>query len=173
MRQDFAGIEAEASRVAERSRHFHPVGSADACAVRLASIVDEFEIELPPQFLSVRPSARAIHIDARERLLVLRGVRCAGALPEKLRSAGKLMLPVAGSISTNFGRAPVCLTDAVAMKVIGTVITSSPGPTPSASSAMRSASVPFATATTALHVEKFGEFTLEAFDLMATDVCGG
>ena len=51
-------------------------------------------------------------------------------------SARASRLSVSGSQSTNVGRAPMCSTTAaVAVKVMGLVITSSPGPTPSASSA--------------------------------------
>ena len=50
---------------------------------------------------------------------------------------------VSGSTSTSTGRAPVMLTaSTVAMNVSAGVTTSRPGPTPSASSAMRSAFVP-------------------------------
>ena len=51
-------------------------------------------------------------------------------------------------MSTNTGRAPLWLMVlAVATKVKGVVITSSPGPTPSAARERRSASVPEATPT--------------------------
>ena len=53
------------------------------------------------------------------------------------------MLHVSGSMSTNTGVAPRWRMDsAVAMKVYGVVTTSSPGPTPAASSARDRAVVP-------------------------------
>ena len=52
----------------------------------------------------------------------------------------------AASTSTNTGLAPqYVIASAVAMKVFGTVITSSPGPTPEASRASQRASVPLPT----------------------------
>ena len=57
-----------------------------------------------------------------------------------------LMLHVSGSISTNTGVAPSrTMTSAVATNVNGVVITSSPGPIPSAIRLMSRASVPLAT----------------------------
>ena len=56
------------------------------------------------------------------------------------------MLYVAGSTSTKTGFAPhQLIASAVAMKVSGTVITSSPGPIPSPSRATQRASVPLPT----------------------------
>ena len=49
----FAGIKAEASNVADSSRHRHPVGSADASTMSLARILDQFEIELGRDFLQL------------------------------------------------------------------------------------------------------------------------
>jgi hypothetical protein len=58
-------------------------------------------------------------------------------------------LQVVGSTSMNSGTAPHCaIAAAVAIKVIGTVITPSPGPMPNAIRARRSASVPLPTPTT-------------------------
>ena len=55
----------------------------------------------------------------------------------------RLILKVLGSISTKTGFAPtVLITSAVAIKVKGVVITSSPGPIPSALKDNQSASVP-------------------------------
>jgi hypothetical protein len=57
-------------------------------------------------------------------------------------------LQVCGSTSTNSGTPPACtIAAAVAIKVIGTVITPSPGPIPSAIRASRKASVPLPTPT--------------------------
>ena len=68
----------------------------------------------------------------------VRDVRAAAA-------ASGRMLNVSGSMSTNTGVAPTLwIVPAVAKNVNGVVITSSPGPTSSARSASRSASVPFA-----------------------------
>ena len=54
----------------------------------------------------------------------------------------------ASSTSTNTGRAPFSrIASPVAMKVLATVTTSSPGPTPYARRARASASVPLATPT--------------------------
>ena len=59
------------------------------------------------------------------------------------------MLRSPSATSQNTGTAPQCsITFAVAGQVIGVVITSSPGPTPSASSARCIAAVPDATAST-------------------------
>ena len=56
------------------------------------------------------------------------------------------MLQVSGSTSTNTGRAPTRqMTSAVATKVKGVVITSSPGPMPKAIRLINRASVPEAT----------------------------
>ena len=61
-------------------------------------------------------------------------------------SLSMLMLQVSGSTSTKTGRAPTRqMTSAVATKVKGVVMTSSPGPTPKAIKLIRSASVPEAT----------------------------
>src|ERR1700691_1540974 len=49
----FTGIKAEASSVAERSRHFHPVSRADASAMGLARILDQFEVELGRNFFQL------------------------------------------------------------------------------------------------------------------------
>ena len=69
------------------------------------------------------------------RMALVRGVIAASR-----RSASRLS--VSGSTSTSTGRPPRCsTTDAVAENVIGLVITSSPGPTPAASSARCSAAV--------------------------------
>ena len=74
-------------------------------------------------------------------IALVRGVIAAASLRgSRLKSRG--------SMSTNTGRAPSrWITPAVAKKVNGVVITSSPGPTPSAISAASSASVPEETAT--------------------------
>ena len=65
-----------------------------------------------------------------------------------LDRAPRSMLSVSGSTSTNTGRAPRCtMTLAVDANVIGEVITSSPAPTPTASSARCSAAVHEFTAT--------------------------
>jgi len=55
------------------------------------------------------------------------------------------MLNVSGQMSTNTGLAPAsAIVSAVAMKVNGDVMTSSPAPMPQARKASRSASVPLA-----------------------------
>jgi hypothetical protein len=59
------------------------------------------------------------------------------------RMAAGAMLKVSGSMSTNTGRAPVrAMVPAVAKKVYGEVMTSSPAPMSSAMSAISRASVP-------------------------------
>jgi hypothetical protein len=61
-------------------------------------------------------------------------------------SADGSMVKVAGSTSTKTGRAPFSkIASPVAMNVLATVTTSSPGPTPKASRARVRASVPLAT----------------------------
>ena len=68
-----------------------------------------------------------------------------------LRSSSSLtgsIVAVRSSTSTKTGVAPQKdMASAVAMKVLGTVMTSSPGPTPSASRAIQRASVPLPTPT--------------------------
>ena len=65
------------------------------------------------------------------------------------------MVAVRSSTSTKTGVAPQNdIASAVAMKVLGTVMTSSPGPTPSASSAIQRASVPLPTPTHSVHPQK-------------------
>src|SRR6185437_16263063 len=62
------------------------------------------------------------------------------------RNLFTLKLQVVGSTSTNSGRARACTTaSAVAIKLLGTVITACPAPIPAASKAKRRASVPLLT----------------------------
>ncbi len=69
-----------------------------------------------------------------------------GVIFSSIRSTS--MLYVFGLMSTNTTWAPaILMASDVAMKLFATVMTSSPGPTPSAFRAMNSASVPFATPT--------------------------
>ena len=80
------------------------------------------------------------------------------------------MLQVSGSTSTNTGFAPSStIISAVATKVNGVVITSSPGLTPSAISAISSASVPLATRDAVLRAGVGGEPAFELGDLRAHD----
>ena len=72
------------------------------------------------------------------------------------------MLPVSGSTSTNTGVAPACrMALAVAMKVIGVVMTSSPGPMLSALRQRNSALVQLETATACSTPRYVGERLLE------------
>ncbi len=81
------------------------------------------------------------------------------------------MLQVSGSTSTNTGLAPSStIISAVAAKVKGVVMTSSPGPMSSAISAISSASVPLATVMQWRAPTKRGEPRLELLDLGAHDV---
>ena len=78
------------------------------------------------------------------------------------------MLKVPGSTSTKTGRAPrYPSTSAVAVKVNGVVMTSSPGPMPSAHSARCSAPVQCETASACFAPTYFGEFALETLGLGA------
>ena len=74
------------------------------------------------------------------------------------------MLQVSGSMSTKTGRAPSsAITSAVAAKVKGVVITSSPAFTPSAISAISSASVPLETVTQCFVPAKVASAASSAF----------
>ena len=81
------------------------------------------------------------------------------------------MLQVSGSMSTNTGLPPSStIISAVAAKVKGVVMTSSPGFRPSAISAISSASVPLATADAVLRAGEGGERGFQLLDLGAHDV---
>jgi hypothetical protein len=72
--------------------------------------------------------------------------RVRSVMASSTRAASRF--PVSGSTSTKTGVAPASMIElAVAMKVIGVVMTSQPGPTPSASREMCSAPVQLVTAT--------------------------
>ena len=76
-------------------------------------------------------------------------------------------------MSTKSGRAPAWLiASVVAMKVCGTVSTMSPGCTPAAINANRTASVPLAHAHAMLRVAKLGELVFEILDHRAADETG-
>ena len=86
------------------------------------------------------------------------------------RTAAGSMLNVTGSMSTNRGVAPSRLTQpAVAKNEYVGVMTSSPGPMPSAISATSSASVPDDTATASGDLERAPQARARALDLRAED----
>ena len=78
-----------------------------------------------------------------------------------------------GSISTNTGRAPVCtIASAVAMNVIGAVITSSPAPIPNAISDSRKRVGTAAHADHVARAQKGGEFGFERRHLRTANIRG-
>ena len=108
----------------------------------------------PFHSVGIACAASSITLSPRPRAIVMIASRSA-AWPPKCTGSSALvrgvillsiwlasMLRVSGSQSTSTGIPPRCsITAAVAVKVIGVVITSSPGPTPTASSARCSAAV--------------------------------
>ena len=169
----FAGIEAEASRIADSPGHLHPIGSADASAMSLASILDEFEIELGRDFFQLddlrrqtiqmyrndcsncaafvarqrfQKAAQCRHADVAGRRIDIDEPRPRAGLHDRSRRRDE---------GHRYGDDFVARTDTERQKCdaecVGAV----------------------GNGDDALHAQKFGELPLEAFDLIPTDVGSG
>ncbi len=125
-------------REARRLREPADLAAAVARLGRVGRVLDDGEAE---RVQRVEVARLAGEVDGQDRLRA-RPDDAPGRAPES-------MLRSSSRTSQKTGVAPQCsITFAVAGQVIGVVITSSPGPTPTASSARCSAAVPEVTAST-------------------------
>ena len=136
------------------------------------SIARRAPIDCAASSMTGRPGTAACDLlDRRHLAEQVDGDDGLGALrPRAAATAVGAMLNVSGSMSTNTGVAPTLwIVPAVAKKVNGVVMTSSPRPTSSARSASRIASVPFAQPTAYFVCDSPATLALELRDRLPED----